>query len=270
MAEITKVGEGKVVLIAGGGKIYTDIAARFCRSSKSLDDILASPYDKKIVKAILDSGHLAATEFDNFIFGIEGYSRVTEAQLIRKRIASYLISSGRVEKHGNRKYELTLPESIMEKGEEIYGRYSRPLYEIGKGAMMCETHKLNTFQIIDMLEDWYDNALAAGIPEQDARYLKPQATSFKAICSMNTHGLVDWFKIRLCNRAQDEIHDLAMKMYSLCLKTAPDLFAEAGPSCKVLGFCPEMEQCEQMKGKILPLKDVKTAFREGRLHIDEK
>ena len=32
-------GNGKVVLLAGGGKIYTDIAARFVRSERSLEEL---------------------------------------------------------------------------------------------------------------------------------------------------------------------------------------------------------------------------------------
>ena len=93
-------GQGQVVLIAGGGRIYTDIAARFVASERSLDDIIASPYSAKIVKNILASGHLAAVEFDYFLFGVAGYSRVTETQLVRKRLASYLIKSGRTELQG--------------------------------------------------------------------------------------------------------------------------------------------------------------------------
>lgn len=87
-------GQGRVVLLAGGGRIYTDIAARFVRSERSLDEIIASPYSKRIVDNILNSGHGAALEFDYFLFGVEGYSRVTEVQLVRKRMASYLIKSG--------------------------------------------------------------------------------------------------------------------------------------------------------------------------------
>ena len=45
---IRHVGEGTVVLIAGGGKVYTDVAARFTRSERSLAEILASPYNEKL------------------------------------------------------------------------------------------------------------------------------------------------------------------------------------------------------------------------------
>ena len=67
-------GQGRVVLLAGGGRIYTDIAARFVRSERSLDEIIASPYSKRIVDNILNSGHGAALEFDYFLFGVEGES----------------------------------------------------------------------------------------------------------------------------------------------------------------------------------------------------
>ena len=66
------VGDGKVYLLAGGGKAFTDIAARFVHGERSVEEICDSPYSAKIVKNILSSGHLAATEFDWFVFGIEG------------------------------------------------------------------------------------------------------------------------------------------------------------------------------------------------------
>ena len=85
------VGNGKVVLLAGGGKIFTDIAAKFVGSERSLEEIIASEYDKKLVKRILDSGHLAATEFDYFIFGVDGFQGYGNAAL--ERIASYIIKA---------------------------------------------------------------------------------------------------------------------------------------------------------------------------------
>ena len=72
------VGDGSVVLIAGGGRVYTDVAARFTRSEKGLSEIIATPYNERLVQTIVDKGHLAATEFHYFIFGVEGYSRVAD------------------------------------------------------------------------------------------------------------------------------------------------------------------------------------------------
>lgn len=240
---ISMVGEGKVTLIAGGGKVYTDIAARFCRSEKGMADIIASPYDANLVKRIVESGHKAATEFDMFIFGVEGYARVTETQLVRKRLASYLIKSGRVDKKGNRAFDVVLPKDIIDHSATINISAdklvvdNKPLSEL-IGNKDVEIN-LNTTDILNFIETWYNTGVTAGHKEEDLRYLKPQATEFKAIIGMNAHALMDWFMIRCCMNAQKEIRDLAHKMLRLCKEAAPDLFETAGASCKVLGYCPE-------------------------------
>ena len=187
--EIKRVGRGKVVLISGGGKIYTDIAARFCRSQKDLDSITGSEYNKNIVRNIIESGHLAATEFDWFIFGIEGYSRVTETQLVRKRLASYLIKSGRTETNGKRMFEMVLPEetdawrnarghTIIEE-ENYFPRLNSRVHPAAAAVMFDYN------QILEIIESWYNDAVQLGMKEQDARYMKPQATEFKALIGMN-------------------------------------------------------------------------------------
>lgn len=220
------VGSGKVMLIAGGGKIYTDIAARFVRSERELEKIVASPYSRQIVRNILDSNHRAALEFDYFIFGVEGYSRVTETQLVRKRLASYLIKSGRAELDGKRIFEVVYPRAAAD--------FSAPVV-LPDGS----TVSLSGRDLARITEQWYAAGTASGVPEEDLRYLKPQATAFKGIIGMNAHALLDWFAIRCCLNAQAEIRDLAYKMLRLCRDAAPDLFVDAGPNCAQLGYCPE-------------------------------
>lgn len=265
---VRHVGEGKVVLIAGGGKIYTDVAARFCRSEKDLDSIIGSNYNKKIVEHIINSGHSAALEFDWFIFGVEGYSRVTETQLVRKRHASYMIKSGRAELGGKRSFDVVLPTDakidlvracvdVDMKDVVISNQKTGEMIDLSYLEPWTARVKLNSRKILEVLENFYNTAIMLGVKEEDARYYKPQATMFRAIIGMNAAALNDWFRIRTCNRAQTEIRDLAIKMMKLCKEAAPDLFAEAGPNCVRLGLCPEMEQCEQCKGKIMTLKEFK-------------
>jgi len=223
-----RVGDGTVVLLAGGGKVYTDVAARFTRSERGLEEIIASPYNAELVRSIVEKGHLAATEFDYFLFGVEGYSRVTEVQLVRKRLASYLIKSGRVDKHGKRSYDVVLPDGILS---------HRANCTLPNG----QTVELDAVELLNMLEEWYDSGVDAGYKEEELRYLKPQATEFKALIGMNAHALLDWFKIRCCMNAQAEIRDLACKMMRLCKEASPALFEDAGPNCVSLGYCPENE-----------------------------
>ncbi len=226
--KIQTVGNGTVVLIAGGGKVYTDVAARFTRSEKSLGEIIASPYNESLVRSIVEKGHLAATEFDYFLFGVEGYARVTEVQLVRKRLASYLIKSGRVDKRGKRAFDVVVPEAILVHTAEC---------TLPDGSRA----RLSAEDLLRMTEEWYDAGVEAGYKEEELRYLKPQATEFKALVGMNAHALLDWFKIRCCKNAQTEIRDLAWKMLRLCKEAAPALFEDAGPSCVQLGYCPENE-----------------------------
>jgi thymidylate synthase (FAD) len=243
MALEKHTGDGKVVLIAGGGKVYADIAARFVRSERPLEEIVASPYSREIVENILDRGHKAALEFDFFLFGIEGYSRVTEVQLVRKRLASYLIKSGRAELLGKRRFSLVYPPTIA--NVSVSATVPAHLVTQPGGApvpgIAGDTLELrvDAHLLAELAEQWYDKGLAMGVAEEDLRYMKPQATECKAIIGMNAHALLDWFAIRCCRNAQHEIRDLAIKMLKLCKKAAPDLFRDAGASCVQMGYCPE-------------------------------
>ena len=268
MVNLSMVGNGKVVLIQGGGRCYMDMAARFCRTEKDLQNIIATEYDKNLVKRILESGHLAATEFDYFIFGVEGYSRVTEAQLIRKRHASYLIKSGRCNKGGKRSFDVVLPRDILEIGTEIKVPVANITIDGMEGQFYFNGENpeisvyFNTVDILSLIESWYNTGIGKNVPEEDLRYLKPQATEFKAIIGMNAHALLDWFKIRCCMNAQTEIRDMANKMLAICKEVSPDLFKNAGPSCKVLGYCPEGSQNINCDGKIIKKEEALRILQE--------
>lgn len=239
MIHETTVGNGKVYLIAGGGKIWTDIAARFVRSERPVEEIIESPYSPELLHRILDSNHKAALEFDYFLFGVEGYSRVCETQLVRKRHASYLIKSGRVELGGKRKFNVCLPVNINDFSVETCMPLAHPC-EDGSGDTVTDVKvRLTAANICDMIAEWYSQGIRLGKKEEDLRYLKPQATEFRAIIGMNAHALYDFFGVRCCMNAQAEIRDLANKMLALCMDAAPDLFVNAGPNCRQLGYCPE-------------------------------
>ncbi len=253
---IGKVGEGRVVLIAGGGRVYTDIAARFTRSERGLDDIIASPYNADLVRSIVEKGHLAATEFDYFLFGVEGYSRVTEVQLVRKRIANYLIKSGRVEKHGKRSFDIVVPDGVLEHAADC---------ELSDGTKL----RVSGEDLMLLTEQWYNAGVEKGIPEEDLRYLKPQATEFKALIGMNAHALRDWFKIRCCKNAQAEIRDMAWKMLRLCKEAAPDLFADAGPSCVAYGYCPEND-FQNKDCKVIRKNEAMKILREAKATLGDE
>ena len=48
-----------------------------------------------------------------------------------------------------------------------------------------------------------------------------------------------FLRLRTCERAQWEIRALARSMLLQLRESAPEVFSAFGPSCKVLGYCPE-------------------------------
>jgi hypothetical protein len=114
MANIIPCEDGIKVKLIGAmpRESYVDIAASITRSEKTLDEIAMMPYNEDLVKKVVSMNHLATTEFDYFVFAVEGLSRVTEIQLVRKRLASYMIKSGRVEKKGKRTFDVVKPKSL--------------------------------------------------------------------------------------------------------------------------------------------------------------
>lgn len=197
------------------------LAARSCYSLKSLRGI-ESEFSKEKLKEMLKhtilSGHHSVLEHASFTFSIEGVSRVLLAQLTRHRIASYSVQSQRYVKF--EKIEFTIPPSIKEKPqmEWIFN------------------------QLVEMSKRYYDELLANEIPPEDARYILPQCVVTKLVMTMNARELLHFFKLRLCNRAQWEIRDLAHAMLKEVSEVSPDIFYFAGPSCKV-DVCKEMKPC---------------------------
>ena len=73
---------------------------------------------------------------------------------------------------------------------------------------------------------------------EDARFVLPNACETKMVVTMNARSLLNFFRLRCCNRAQWEIRAVAIEMLKLCYKTAPSIFSAAGPAC-CNGSCSE-------------------------------
>ena len=192
-------------------------AARLCYSDASIGQLLerAPEQAPKLLRKILDLGHLSVLEHASFTFGIEGISRACSHQLVRHRVASYSQQSQRYVSH-EAPFEAVMPESISER-PELATRFERHL---------AATHEL------------YRELLAAGIPAEDARFVLPNAAATKLVMSMNARELHHFFALRCCRRAQWEIRIMAKEMLRLAKQAAPLLFADAGPGC-LRGACPE-------------------------------
>lgn len=271
MANIIECGKGIKVKLIGAmpRESFVDIAATFTRTEKSMEEVVAMPYNEKLVEKVVGMNHLATTEFDYFVFAVEGCSRVVETQLVRKRLASYLIKSGRVDKNGRRSFDVVKPKSL----EGFYGTVklnpSKILLNdsenLGRilGIDSLLEIDLSFDDLMEILEQWYNAGVKARIPEEDLRYAKPQGTEWKGLVAMNAHAWLDWLKIRACKNAQHEHRNLALKFLKPLKEHSPALFKNAGASCVVLGYCPENEyQHKDCVGKVLTHNEVKLILKD--------
>lgn len=216
-------------------------AAKLCYSSTSIGELydgLTQEKSADFVEMLCSIGHESPIEHVTFTFGIEDVSRAFLAQITRHRIASFSVQSQRYVKENNFTF-ITPPEIKQSNTANI-------LFE---EAMTNAISSYN--QLADILaKKHFDSLIAIGKDEktaknlaektaiEDARFVLPNACSTQMIVTMNARSLLNFFKLRCCNRAQWEIKSVADSMLKLVSKIAPTLFVNAGPSC-YHGNCSE-------------------------------
>lgn len=180
-----------------------------------------------IIDACYKSGHLSVMEHMSFTFDIRGISRVTLAQLTRHRIASFSVRSQRYCSESNSAW--ICPPSIQ-KGNQR----ARDVFN----ASMKASKKA------------YNELRDLGVPQEDARYVLPEATCTELVCTMNMRELINFCNLRLCNRAQWEIRELAKEMRRVVGDAIPLLKKYLKPRCEANRkhpYCPEEHSCGKHK-----------------------
>lgn len=216
-------------------------AAKLCYSNSNIETLMDNLTPEKIetfIDKLMGMSHFSPVEHVSFTFGIEGVSRSLTHQLVRHRIASYSQKSQRYVKEGQFEYIIPMPIKNNERAKKLFVK------------AMEEDQKIYD-EIVEILMSEYEpKFLKEGLNEkvaksraekkaiENARYILPNACETKIIVTMNIRTLYNFFKHRCCNRAQDEIRELADKMLEICKLVSPILFKNAGASC-VSGKCPE-------------------------------
>ena len=201
-------------------------AARVCYSNKAdIETIQEDFSDEEIsffVKQLIETQHLSVLEHPVFSFAIEGISRNCSHQLVRHRIGIAISQR-------SQRYCLEDAYDFVEP-EEISSRLENDKDDDAEGEFATEI--CNAIEV-------YKDLIQAGISKESARYVLPSAVPTRMIVTMNARELLHFFALRCCQRAQQEIRDLAYLMLKEVQKVAPVLFKKAGPSCVQLGYCPE-------------------------------
>lgn len=204
------------------------MSARLCYSpvgAEELSEKMTDAQVEKLVAKIVDMGHLSTLEHASFTFAIEGISRVLTHQLVRHRIASYSQQSQRYVKEHD--FEYITPPSVAANAaaQEKFGR------------------------LMETIRETYDELVAMGVHQEDARYCLANATETKIAVTMNARALLHFFELRCCQRAQWEIRQLADAMLQEVRQVAPLLFKKAGPTCETQRHCGEGDlTCGRLAG----------------------
>ncbi|NMA87402.1 MAG: FAD-dependent thymidylate synthase [Tissierellia bacterium] len=230
-------------------------AAKLCYSPvgiKEIEEGLEQESIEKFLNILVDLGHESPIEHVNFTFGVEGVSRTLTHQLVRHRIASFSQQSQRYVKL--EQFEYIIPPSIeeeeeakklfreaMKRDQEYYNKITDILYN-KHYEKYIETGKFKE-------KDARAKAEKEAI--EDARYVFPNACETKIVFTMNARSLMNFFRLRTCERAQWEIRELATEMLKKVKEVYPNLFKNAGPAC-LNGPCPEGKMtC----GKIIEVRE---------------
>lgn len=240
--------------------------ARLCYSSASIEELrdkVTPENAEKFLNMILEIGHGSILEHSSITFGIEGVSRSLTHQLVRHRIgSSYSQKSQRYVSEGQFEYVIPKPIAKYDYLKEDYIRCMERLQEdyndITYGLLIEQIKEyLATGHSDEKVEEAIANECTREeiaqlfkesnkklyskfekIAIENARYVLPNACETKIQVTMNVRALFNFFKERLCDRAQEEIRDMAFEMWKACMEIAPTIFKYAVPTC-VHGKCKE-------------------------------
>ena len=158
---------------------------------------------RKMIKAIIKSGHESCVEHASATFVLDGISRVVTHELVRHRIGfSYSQRSQRYVNEHQPSY--VIPEEIAGSSKAL---------EVFQDAMNAA---------------WaaYSKLQAVGMRNEIARYVLPNACTTKITVTANFRAWRNFLKLRCSKRAQPEIRELAYKLLDELCKIAPSCFED--------------------------------------------
>lgn len=154
-----------------------------------------------LVKHLYRNGHHSVFEHIYFTFKVEGISRACSHQLVRHRHCSFTQRSQRYCSEDG--FNFVTPSTIK----------TRTTYR----------------NFISDIESFYESLQDNGVPNEDARYVLPNACETSLYVSCNLRELIHIANERLCSRAQWEIRELVGKM---CALVDSDLQFMLVPKCQ--------------------------------------
>ena len=180
-------------------------AARTCYDSKEKD--LES--SRKMIKAIVKSGHESCVEHATATFRLSDVSRVLTHELVRHRLFSFSQRSQRYVKENEPSY--VIPDVLVD--DNTANQKMLLARDIFDKAMQ------NAW-------DAYSLLLNYGLKPEDARFVLPNACTTEIVMSGNFREYRNFLKLRLGPRAQWEIRKAANIILDKLYEIAPACFED--------------------------------------------
>lgn len=168
------------------------------------------------------SNHESPMEHGSITVNFKNVSRVTTHQHVRHRIASHSQKSQRLK--NERTPEFMEPTTITNSNSD-----ASKWYRWGISMMMYAAEMIRQSD--------------PTIPAEDIRYIYPSACVTDILTTMNIRSWCHYFEERCCSKAQWEIRRCADTLLCQFKIFVPFIFANAGPKCYRLGYCPEEHSC---------------------------
>ena len=180
-------------------------AARTCYDSKEKD--LES--SRKMIKAIVKSGHESCVEHATATFRLSDVSRVLTHELVRHRLLSFSQRSQRYVKENEPSY--VIPDVLVD--DNAANQKMLLARDIFEKAMQSAW-------------DAYSLLLSYGLKPEDARFVLPNACATEIVVSGNFREYRNFLKLRLSPRAQWEIRNAAYIILDKLYEIAPSCFED--------------------------------------------
>lgn len=180
-------------------------AARTCYDSKEKD--LES--SRKMINAIVKSGHESCVEHATATFRLSNVSRVLTHELVRHRLFSFSQLSQRYVKENEPSY--VIPDVLVD--DNTTNQKILLARDIFEKAMQSAW-------------DAYSLLLNYGLKPEDARFVLPNACTTEIVVSGNFREYRNFLKLRLSPRAQWEIRKAAHIILDKLYEIAPSCFED--------------------------------------------
>lgn len=120
---------------------------------------------------------------------------------------------------------------------------------------VASNHKNEYDEIFANNKSMRDYFKSQGVRNEDLIYFLLSGNACNVTTTMNARNL-EWIsRMRCCNKAQWEIRNIANQMVDYAKKVSPLIGECLGPTCQVLGYCPEGKDSCKNRGVVIKRKE---------------